>query len=54
VIGLTLTNAVAQDLKTVWFTDVETAHATLFGLKNGRTSWNRRIVVVTDEVTMLD
>jgi hypothetical protein len=29
-------------------------HSVLFRLKNGRTSWDRRTVVVVDEVTMLD
>jgi Ti-type conjugative transfer relaxase TraA len=54
VIGLAPTNAVAQDLKADGFTDAGTVHAALFGLKNGRTSWDRRTVVIVDEAAMLD
>ena len=54
VIGLAPTNAVAQDLKAEGFTDAATAHAELFRLKNGRTSWDRRTVVIVDEAAMLD
>ena len=54
VVGLAPTNAVAQDLKAEGFTEAATAHAELFRLKNGRTSWDRRTVVVVDEAAMLD
>ena len=54
VIGLAPTNAVAQDLKAEGFTEAATAHSELFRLKNGRTSWDRRTVVVVDEAAMLD
>jgi Ti-type conjugative transfer relaxase TraA len=54
VIGLAPTNAVAQDLKTEGFSEAATAHSELFRLKNGRTSWDRRTVVVVDEAAMLD
>ena len=54
VLGLASTNAVAQDLKADGFTEVATVHSALFALKNGRTSWGRRTVVVVDEAAMLD
>jgi hypothetical protein len=54
VVGLAPTNAVAQDLKTDGFTEASTVHAELFRLKNGRTNWDRRTVVVVDEAAMLD
>ncbi|HME24406.1 MAG TPA: AAA family ATPase [Acetobacteraceae bacterium] len=54
VIGLAPTNAVAQDLKAEGFTEAATAHSELFRLKNGRTSWDRRTVVVVDEAAMLE
>jgi Ti-type conjugative transfer relaxase TraA len=54
VIGLAPTNAVAQDLKAEGFIEAGTVHAELFRLKNGRTTWNRRTVVVVDEAAMLD
>jgi Ti-type conjugative transfer relaxase TraA len=54
VIGLAPTNAVAQDLKAEGFAEAATAHSALFRLKNGRTSWDRRTVVVVDEAAMLD
>jgi len=54
VIGLAPTNAVAQDLKADGFTQAGTAHAELFRLKNGRTHWNRRTVVIVDEAAMMD
>jgi ATP-dependent exoDNAse (exonuclease V) alpha subunit len=49
VIGLAPTNAVAQALKAEGFSEAATAHSELFRLKNGRTSWDRRTVVVVDE-----
>ena len=54
VVGLAPTNAVAQDLKADGFTEAGTVHAALFAIKNGRTSWDRRTVVVVDEAAMLD
>lgn len=54
VIGLAPTNAVAQDLRADGFTNAGTAHAELFRLKNGRTRWDRRTVVMVDEAAMLD
>jgi len=54
VVGLAPTNAVAQDLKADGFTEAGTVHSALFGIKNGRTSWDRRTVVVVDEAAMLD
>ena len=54
VIGLAPTNAVAQDLKADGFSEAGTAHAELFRLKNGRTSWDRRTVVIVDEGAMMD
>jgi hypothetical protein len=44
---------VAQDLKAEGFSEAGTVHSALFGLKNGRTSWDRRTVVVVDEAAML-
>jgi AAA domain len=54
VVGLALTNAVAQDLAADGFFEAGTVHAALFGLKNGRTRWDRNTVVVVDEAAMLD
>jgi Ti-type conjugative transfer relaxase TraA len=54
VIGLAPTNAVAQDLAADGFSESGTVHAALFGLKNGRTRWDRNTVVVVDEAAMLD
>jgi Ti-type conjugative transfer relaxase TraA len=54
VIGLAPTNAVAQDLGKEGFTEASTVHAALFRLKNGRTVWDRRTVVMVDEAAMLD
>ena len=54
VVGLAPTNAVAQDLKADGFTEAATVHSALFAIKNGRTSWDRRTVVIVDEAAMLD
>jgi Ti-type conjugative transfer relaxase TraA len=54
VIGLAPTNAVAQDLKADGFGEAGTAHAELFRLKNGRTQWDAKTVVIVDEAAMLD
>jgi hypothetical protein len=54
VVGLAPTNTVAQDLKADGFAEASTVHAELFRLKNGRTQWNARTVVIVDEAAMLD
>ena len=54
VVGLAPTNAVAQDLKGDGFREAGTVHSVLFAIKNGRTTWDRRTVVVVDEAAMLD
>ena len=54
VIGLAPTNTVAQDLAQAGFARTGTVHAELFALKNGRTTWDRRTLVVVDEAAMLD
>jgi len=54
VVGLAPTNAVAQDLAQDGFHEARTVHAALFALKNGRTEWDKRTVVVVDEAAMLD
>ena len=54
VVGLAPTNAVAQDLREAGFTTASTVHAELFRLKNGRTGWDRRTVLIIDEAAMLD
>jgi len=54
VIGLAPTNAVAQDMKADGFSEAGTVHAELFRLKNGRTHWDRRTVIIVDEAAMLD
>ena len=54
IVGLAPTNAVAQDLKGDGFREAGTVHAALFAIKNGRTSWDRRTVLVVDEAAMLD
>lgn len=54
VIGLAPTNAVAQDLAKDGSTAAGTAHAALFALKTGRTSWDRKTVGIVDEAAMLD
>ena len=54
VVGLAPTNTVAQDLAAAGFGDASTVHAALFRLKNGRTVWDRRTVLIVDEAAMLD
>ncbi len=54
VVGLAPTNTVAQDLAQDGFREARTVHAALFALKNGRTEWDKRTVVVVDEAAMLD
>jgi Ti-type conjugative transfer relaxase TraA len=53
-VGLAPTNAVAQDLRAAGFGEAGTVHAALFGLKNGRSEWDRHTVVIVDEAAMLD
>ena len=54
VIGLAPTNSVAQDLRGDGFTTAATVYSELFRLKNGRTTWDKRTVVIVDEAAMLD
>lgn len=54
VVGLAPTNGVAQDLRAEGFDEAGTVHAELFKLKNGRTKWDRRTVIIVDEAAMLD
>lgn len=54
VIGLGPTNSVAQDLKADGFSQSATVHSELFRLKNGRSQWTARTLVVVDEAAMLD
>ena len=54
VVGLAPTNAVALDLKANGFTEAKTIHSALFGLKNGRETWDARTVLVVDEAAMVD
>lgn len=54
VVGLAPTNAVASDMAHDGFSRSGTVHAELFALKNGRTKWDGRTVVMVDEAAMLD
>jgi ATP-dependent exoDNAse (exonuclease V) alpha subunit len=54
VIGLAPTNAVAQDMGRDGFTRAATIHSELFAVKNGRTAWNSRTVLMVDEAAMID
>ena len=54
VVGLAPTNAVAQDMGKDGFGETGTVHSALFALKNGRTAWDSRTVLVVDEAAMLD
>ena len=54
MVGLAPTNAVAQDLAQDGFREARTVHAALFAIKNGRTEWDKRTVVMVDEAAMLD
>ena len=54
VLGLAPTNSVAQDLKADGFGQAATVHSELFRLKNGRTAWSARTLVIVDEAAMLD
>ena len=54
VIGLAPTNAVAQDMGRDGFARATTIHSELFAVKNGRTAWNSRTVLMLDEAAMID
>ncbi|HEV7911273.1 MAG TPA: AAA family ATPase [Methylocella sp.] len=54
VIGLAPTNAVAQDMGRDGFARATTIHSELFAVKNGRTAWNSRTVLMVDEAAMID
>jgi Ti-type conjugative transfer relaxase TraA len=54
VIGLAPTNAVAQDMGRDGFARATTIHSELFAVKNGRTKWNSRTVLMVDEAAMID
>ena len=54
VIGLAPTNKVAKNLGADGFEHAKTVHSELFGLNNGRTSWDPKTVVMVDEAAMLD
>jgi Ti-type conjugative transfer relaxase TraA len=54
VIGLAPTNAVAQDMGRDGFARATTIHSELFAVKNGRTKWNNRTVLMVDEAAMID
>lgn len=54
VIGLAPTNTVASDMARDGFERAATVHSEMFALKNGRTKWTDRTLVVVDEAPMLD
>ena len=54
VIGLAPTNAVAQDMGRDGFSRAATIHSELFAVKNGRTAWDSRAVLMVDEAAMID
>jgi AAA domain len=54
VTGLAPTNAVAQDMGRDGFTRAATIHSELFAIKNGRTTWHSRTVIMVDEAAMID
>jgi len=54
VIGLAPTNAVAQDMGRDGFAHATTIHSELFAVKNRRTAWNSRTVLMVDEAAMID
>jgi len=54
VIGLAPTNAVAQDMGRDGFARATTIHSELFAVKNGRTAWSNRTVLMVDEAAMID
>lgn len=54
VTGLAPTNAVAQDMGRDGFDRAATVHSELFAIKNGRTAWHNRTVIMVDEAAMID
>jgi Ti-type conjugative transfer relaxase TraA len=54
VIGLAPTNVTALGLAQAGFATARTVHSELFSLKNERTRWDRRTVVMVDEAAMID
>jgi Ti-type conjugative transfer relaxase TraA len=54
VIGLAPTNAVAQDMGRDGFAHATTIHSELFAVKNRRTAWSSRTVLMVDEAAMID
>ena len=54
VTGLAPTNAVAQDMGRDGFARAATVHSELFAIKNGRTTWHNRTVIMVDEAAMID
>ena len=54
VIGLAPTNAVASDMTRNGFERAATVHSELLALKNRRSQWDDRTLVVVDEAPMLD
>ena len=54
VIGLGPTNVIAEGMQAGGFAHAATIHSELFALKNGRTSWSNRSVVILDEAAMID
>jgi Ti-type conjugative transfer relaxase TraA len=54
VIGLAPTHVVEQDMAQAGFSRVATIHSELFAVKNGRTAWNSRTVLMVDEAAMID
>jgi len=53
-IGLAPTNVVAEDMTRDGFGRTATVHSELFALKNARSKWDERTVVIVDEAAMLD
>ncbi len=54
VVGLAPSNKVAKALAADGFTQAATIHAEIFGLNNGRRTWDGKTVVVVDEAAMID
>jgi Ti-type conjugative transfer relaxase TraA len=54
VVGLSPTNAVAEDMQADGFSRARTVHSELFALNSERTSWTAKTAVIVDEAAMLD
>ena len=54
VIELGPTNVIAEGMHAGGFAHAATIYSELFALKNGRTSWSHRTVVILDEAAMID